>query len=464
MTWFLNFLYVAILVCGSPWMLWRYSKGKNQRGWTQKLFGNIHPVFDSQSENAHPPKRIWFHAVSVGEVNLLGPVLKEIRKIQPNVEIAISTTTETGFDLASQKHTDCFVFFCPFDFSWAIKRVLKRLRPDSLILVELEMWPNLISVTRSQGIPVIVMNGRLSEKSQRGYQRVRWLLASVFQKLSLVLCQNEVYANRFIEVGCEADKISVNGNVKFDGVQTNRLNPSTQKLIELAGIKSADKIFVAGSTQAEEDLMAAKAFQAVAKGQPELRLILVPRHPDRVGALVGQLKKLGLKTRLRSEISIADNDSANVANLANQNGPWKQDEVLIVDVIGELGGWWGVAGVAYVGGSMGTRGGQNMIEPAGYGIPLCFGPNTWNFRQIVEQLKESDACREVHSLDDMTQFLEWSLCQNKDASEMGQRAQKVVLGHLGASQRTAESLWQVIAAVNGNALKSGADSAHTKAA
>lgn len=450
MTWFLNAIYLVILICGSPWMVWRTWKGKNRRGWTQKLFGNIKPTFPSATSNQN---RIWFHAVSVGEVNLLDQIIQELRSRQPGIEIAISTTTETGFDLALLKHPDCFVFFCPFDFSWAIKRVVARLKPDALVLVELEMWPNLISVTSQKDVPVVLINARLSEKSARGYGRAHWFLNSVFRKLKLVLCQSEEYAERFVGLGCAAEKVIVTGNVKFDGIQIDRKNERTGELIELAGINPSDKLFVAGSTQLEEDLLAAKAFQKNRPNDPNLRLILVPRHPERVGALVGHLQKLGLATQLRSEISNRPPEAR-----------WDNDSVLIVDVIGELGGWWGRANIAFVGGSMGNRGGQNMIEPAGYGMPVSFGPNTWNFNETVEQLVSARACRVVHGLDDLSQFLEWSLTQAEQAAKMGEQAQKVVLQHVGASQRTVESLCQILAKCRKTTVISDQAKSNTKAA
>ena len=428
MSWLLNATYVCFLVMASPWLLWRYFQGKGRRGWKQKLFGL---VAERKSDNPC----IWLHAVSVGEVNLLTPVLNRWQELQPELEFVISTTTETGFDLARRRYPEHYVCFCPMDFTWAIKRVLKRFRPDMLVLAELELWPNLIRTTRQAGIPVAVVNGRLSANSFNGYRWLSRVLESTFKDLSLVAAQNATYAGRFCALGCDPAKVFVTGSVKFDGVETNRNNPRTRQLASLAGIAAKDLVFMAGSTQVEEDLIAASVYQQMSRNNPNLRLILVPRHPDRCGVLVDKLKLAGIPTVLRSKLSGTNTPTVESFVWRNQIKP-----VLIVDVIGELGAWWGCADAAYVGGSMGTRGGQNMIEPAAYGVPVSFGPNTENFREIVNELLSQEAATVVENAKDLKAFLNLALFQSDWAREMGKRSQTVILEHHGASGRTAGQL------------------------
>ncbi len=438
MSWILNAIYSCFLILGSPWLLWRaISKGKNRRGWGQKLFGMPGKNSIGHKSAQSTGECIWFHAVSVGEVNLLTPVLQQLTESQPDLRIAISTTTETGFDLACKKFLQHEIFFCPMDFTWAIKRVLKRLRPRMLVLAELELWPNLIQTTRAAGVPVAVINGRLSQSSHRGYQKFGWLLKPVFANLSFVAAQNQTYADRFKSLGCEPANVVVTGSVKFDGIETDRANPKTNQLKRLVGISATDQVFVAGSTQVEEDLLAAKVYQTVCCENSNARLILVPRHPERVGALVGQLDQMGIPTVLRSSLS----GSAESSDRFSVDSHTGIRPVLIVDVIGELGAWWGCADAAYVGGSMGKRGGQNMIEPAGYGVPVSFGPNTENFRDIVDQLLASDAATVVENESDLLDFVTNTF--DGDV-ESGARAQNVVLTHVGASQRTVEALCLIL--------------------
>ena len=387
--------------------------------------------------------------MSVGEVNLLGCIIDEFRSRDPKITFAISTTTETGYDLAKSKYPESYLFFCPFDFTWAIKRVLKRLKPAALVLTELELWPNLIATADRLGVDVVVANGRLSEKSARGYGRMSWLLKSSFEKLSLVLCQSNTYADRFVSLGCDRRDVRVTGNVKFDHIQTDRGNEATQELVRLSGIDAPEQVFLAGSTQLEEDLIAAKAFQELAPEYPQLRLVLAPRHPQRVGELVSQLEQLGVEIQLRSELE----SLANASGYDNRSGQQESDRtskpVLIIDVIGELGSWWGRADIAYVGGSMGSREGQNMIEPAGYGVPVSFGPRTKNFQELVNDLIANDAATVVKNQSELRDFVQHCLGDPSAAQSAGSRAQQVVLNHAGASARTVDAIFDLVRVTQG---------------
>lgn len=439
MGWLLNTVYACFLVVVSPWLLWRFlSSGKNKRGWTHKLLGLV-----AVRESTNPC--IWLHAVSVGEVNLLAPILHELKIRHPDFDFVISTTTETGFDLASKKYPDHYAFFCPLDFTWAINRALKRIRPTMLVLAELELWPNLIRTARRAGVPVAVVNGRLSANSFRGYQRFRWLVRGTFENLSMVAAQNETYAQRFRKLGCDPSNVFVTGSVKFDGVETNRSNARSLKLAQIAEIDPSDQVFVAGSTQVEEDLMVARIYQQLGQTNSNLRLILVPRHPERCGALRNELNQLGIPSVLRSGLDSGFNQKNNSDSLGrfiprDKGSVPALRPVLIVDVIGELGAWWGCADATYVGGSLGRRGGQNMIEPAAFGLPVSFGPKTENFREITQELIDHDAATVIYDQTTLQAFIKRAFTQPDWAVEIGCRAKNVVMNHLGASQRTVEVL------------------------
>ena len=454
MSFVLNAVYLCLLGIGSPWLLWRYARwGKNRRGWSQKLLG-LTPIRDSDRPC------IWFHAVSVGEVNLLAPVLQILRSRRPDLEVVISTTTETGFDLATQKYGTLSVFFFPLDFSWAIKKAFKRTKPSLIVLSELELWPNFIRLANrftvpdagrqnaqpSTGIPIVVVNGRLSEPSYRGYRRIGSLMTGAFQGLGLVMAQNATYAERFRALGCPDSRVVVTGNVKLDGLETDRRNQKTRQLARLAGLHENEAVFVAGSTQFEEDIVAARAYRQLVAHHRQLRLVLVPRHPERVPPLVRALNQLGLPVQLRSQLDWNNTGRSLVA----------EKSVLVVDVIGELGAWWGLADAAYVGGSMGSRGGQNMIEPAAYGIPVAFGPHTQNFQEIVSQLLAENAATVVRDLADLTGFVERVLTDPNWAREIGSRAQNMVLRHDGASERAVNHICEFLYSNAGNAHHSAA--------
>lgn len=421
MSWLLNIVYAASLMIISPWLVWRYLvQHKSRRGWSHKLFGGV-------------PRRIgngrcvWFHAVSVGEVNLLPRLIDRLFADQPGTDVVISTSTESGFDLAKSKYGDRLVFFCPLDFSWAVNRVLRRLRPDVLVLTELELWPNLILCAERFGTSVMIANARLSESSFIGYRRLRPIMGTVLSRICMVTAQNETYAERFKQLGCDPSRVSVTGNVKFDNAETNRDNPRTR---ELRRLLPDDKgfVFLAGSTQVEEELLAISVFKKLAITHPKLRLILVPRHPERSSKIARMIQQQGLTCQFRSQLT-------HPTQLTGQPPP-----ILVVDVIGELGGWWGVADVGLVGGSFSTRGGQNMIEPAAFGIPVCFGPRTENFRVIVEQLLDANAAEVVHDEHELLRFVSRALADAKWSREIGQRAQTLVLQQQGATARTIAGL------------------------
>jgi len=423
-----DILYGIALLIASPWLLWRaVFRSRNRRGWGQKLFGLVQP---RSSENPC----VWVHAVSVGEVNLIQPLIEGLQKRRPDLDVVISTTTETGYDLALQKYGQHSVFFYPFDFSWAIKRVIARLRPNLIVLAELEVWPNLISIADASDIPVAVVNGRLSESSFRGYQRFGWLLNSSFKKLTSVSASTQQYGDRFEQLGTPAARIQVTGSTKFDGVATDRKNEKTRHLVELAGLKPDDFVVVAGSTQPGESRMVGRIYQELVAEFSNLRLILVPRHPETCAAVKRELESSGLSVTLRSQLDLPQSMDAGV---------------ILVDVIGELSAWWGCANAAFVGGSMGgaigaKRGGQNMIEPAAYGVPVSFGPDTRNFREIVSQLLAEDAAMVVQDEASLTDFFRSVIADPVWATRMGMRARNLVAQHSGASDRTVDGLIELL--------------------
>ena len=421
----LNIIYGVCLIAMTPWLLWRkLFQNKSRRGWSHKLLGRV----PRRQGNA---ACIWIHAVSVGEVNLLKPLIEQLNRVDPNIEVVISTSTETGFDLAQNKYPAQTVFFCPMDFSWAIRQTLKRIRPDLLVLTELELWPNLIMNARSYGAQVMVANARLSESSFQGYRRFQFLLGPVLKSINLIATQNEEYAERFRQLGCTDKQIVTTGNIKFDNAKLDRNHSRTN---QLASLLPAGRRFVTvgGSTQFEEDVLLIQTFQKLVAEIPEFQLILVPRHPDRAERISRFINQQGLSFALRSET----------------NGPLEKTDginpILIIDVIGELGDWWGVADAAYVGGSMGTRGGQNMIEPSAFGIPVSFGPRTANFRNVVKQLLDREAAVVVCDQNEIESFVRRAYVDAAWSTSIGDRARQLVLSQQGATERTLDCLLAMV--------------------
>ena len=419
MPYLLNILYLALLIVISPWLLWAsIRKGKYRAGHGAKFLGLV-------------PRRtgnrpcVWMHAVSAGEVNLLESLVERLRHDFPHCDFVLSTTTRTGYEIAVKKFEGLTVFYCPLDFSWSVRRALQRIRPSLLVLAELELWPNLVHESHRRGTFVAVVNGRLSERSARGYGRIRRFVRPLLHCIDLIAVQSEEYAQRFIELGADPDAVQVTGSMKFDGAQTNRANEMTKQLRQLAGIDEQDLVFLAGSTQSPEEALAVETFRTLQDEFANLRLILVPRHPERFAEVAQLLQRSGLAWQRRSELTASGQESA---------------RILLVDAMGELSAWWGCAHVGYVGGSMGRRGGQSMIEPAAYGVAVSFGPETRNFRDVVRLMLARKAAVVVRDGGELTAFVRSCLRERERREMLGTRAQKLVSQQLGATAKTAALL------------------------
>ncbi|MDO4858153.1 MAG: 3-deoxy-D-manno-octulosonic acid transferase [Thermoguttaceae bacterium] len=423
---FFNICYFFLLLIFSPFLLYSaLFKGKYREGFGEKFLGKA-PVWEKKKSG----RRVWIHAVSVGEVNLAATILKEFERRHPDFEFVISSTSHTGMELARKKFAGRTVFYAPLDFSWAVRRAMKRVQPDFLVLIELEIWPNLLLTAEKLGVPVVVMNGRLGEKSFRNYSRIRPVMRRVMRTLTLVTAQDEASAERFRSLGVAPEKVFNVGSIKYDGAQSDRQNEKTRRLARLWNITPDDRIFLAGSTQDPEEEMAVEVFRRLAPTHPELRLILVPRHPERFAEVEKLLEKTEFETQKRTDLS----------ENPEENG---RAQILLVNTIGELGGWWGTSFVGFVGGSMGSRGGQNMLEPAAFGTCVSFGPNTWNFRDIVKKLLTHDAAVVVHDVDEMTEFVRRTLEDADFARTLGQNASRLVASQQGALKKTLDHFDQL---------------------
>jgi 3-deoxy-D-manno-octulosonic-acid transferase len=265
--------------------------------------------------------------------------------------------------------------------------------------------------------------------------------------MELIAAQNQEYAERFRQLGAAANAVHVTGSIKFDGARTRRDMPETRRLAQLAGITENDIVFLAGSTQDPEESIALSVFERLADAFPRLKLIIVPRHPERFDEVAALLDRSGLAWQRRSRLEsgpLAPRADCQLAERVDHIGP----RVLLVDAVGELGHWWGTAHVGFVGGSLTSRGGQNMIEPAGYGVAISFGPNTWNFRDVVSLLLDREAAVVVHNEQEVEAFVRRCLIDPLYASEVGRRAQRLVVEQQGAADRTIELLERLLVPAN----------------
>ncbi len=425
-----NLIYLALLFVCSP-LLWvrSHRSGKYREGWVEKLLGKAPLRIGDRP-------CIWFHAVSVGEVLLLRPLIEGLTRRRPGWEIVVSTTTSTGLAVARRSYPDLVTFYAPLDFSWATRRALTRVRPTVLALVELELWPNLIWAANQAGAKIVVVNGRLSNRSHRGYRKLRGPLGPTLRRLDTVAAQTEDYAARFVDLGVPQQRVKVTGSVKYDGLECDRNNPRTLNLRKALALHPADLVFVAGSTMEGEEAAALAAYRAAREVHPRLRLVVVPRHADRFEKVAGWLEAQGEPVLRRSWMNSPGSLASGVVDVP---------PVRLVDTLGELSAVWGLADIAFVGGSLlPGRGGQNMMEPAAYGASVLFGPYTSNFRETVSQLLERGGARQVAGVRELTSALLDDLTDPETAAARGAAARSFVLAQNGAAERTLAELDRLV--------------------
>jgi 3-deoxy-D-manno-octulosonic-acid transferase len=424
MPYLLNILYLLTLLVLSPWLLYKaLTTGKYRRGLACKLTGSV-PRPWGEGPCA------WFHGVSVGEIHLLRPVVAAFRARYPGWRCVISTTTDTGYDEACKRFPDLPVIYWPLDFTWAVRRALRRVRPGLVVLAEGELWPNFLWAAKRAGVPVAVVNGRMSPRSARRYVRLGPLARRLFGRLDLCLAQTEEYAASYRALGVRPQVVHVTGNVKYDGVQADRDNPRTQELKRLLSVAPNDLVWVAGSTQAPEEEIALGVYRQLRGRFPALRLFLVPRQKERFEEVAGLLCRAAQPFVRRSGLREPMTD---------------REAVVLVDTIGELGALWGLADLAYVGGSLdGRRGGQNMIEPAAYGAAVLFGPHTWNFKDAVGRLLEQGAAVQVEDAASLEREAARLLGDSGARARLGEAARRFVLSQRGATELTVDRLGQLL--------------------
>ncbi|MCP5146309.1 MAG: lipid IV(A) 3-deoxy-D-manno-octulosonic acid transferase [Gammaproteobacteria bacterium] len=408
--------YTVALYLATPWILLRHRRQAADYGGPAGLgerFGFV-------AASAMPLSPIWIHAVSVGEVNAARPLLRLMQSRHPGVPLLLTTTTVTAADVARRQFgaavTCCYM---PYDLPGAIARFLRRANPRLLLLMETELWPNLLSACRKRQIPVVVVNARLSAKSAAGYARASALSQEMLQSLAAIAVQTRDDSKRYIELGADPARVSITGSIKFDVSVPPTLHERGEALRQAMGARR--KVWVAGSTRDGEEALVLAAASKVLEKEPETLLILAPRHPERVPAVLELCKRVGA--------------SAVVHSSANGR-PAPDVKVYIIDTMGDLLTFYAAADIAFVGGSLVDNGGQNVIEPASVGRPIICGPSTYNFAEVVATLRDAGALVTVGSAGELASCVVRLLCQADLRTQMGQQALHACHANRGAVERT----------------------------
>lgn len=417
--WLLDAGYLALLGACSPLLVPKMSAPRYREGLAQRLLGAV-------PERRGDRPCLWIHGVSLGEILAARQLIPALVRLLPGWELVISATTLTGVQAARQRFGEHTVVYSPLDLSPIVERAFRRLRPDALVLIELDLWPNWLLAAARRKLPVALVNGRMSPRSFAGYRRARPLMRQLLAAFGLLLVQEQSYAERFVQLGADPARVEVTGNIKLD--QLPEPDPAAAEAARaITGFRPEHRVLLGGSTSGDEERHLIAAYAALREEHPELRLALCPRHPERGDEVAGWIEAAGLPLARRS-----------------QQPPPNAEAVWLFDTIGELGGLYQLADVPFVGGSLNRRGGQNMLEPAALGKPPVVGPNTWNFADAVAELLAADGIRQLAGPEELLPVLRELLADPMAAKAIGARARGAVGARRGASQRSAERIAELL--------------------
>jgi 3-deoxy-D-manno-octulosonic-acid transferase len=426
-----DILFTIFFALSSPYYfvrMWR--RGNWLPGFFQR-FGRFDANIMQALTNRHV---IWLHAVSVGEVNLCTQLIRALEPRLPNVKIVVSTTTTTGMaELRRHLPTHISKIYYPIDRRSCVVRALATIKPEAIILVETEIWPNFLWRAQALGIPVFLANARLSDRSFRGYQRFEFLFRPLFASFAGVGAQNEEDAARLRAAGCRPEAVRVVGNLKFDAAKLEEPRKlDVTALLRQLGVAPDAPVLIGGSTHDGEEMILAEVAERLRARFPKLFLILVPRHFERCRDVGRQLRERGVKFVYRNEIA---------ATTQFREG---ELDCLLVNTTGELRLFYPSATVVFVGKSLTAMGGQNPIEPGAQGKAMVFGPNMQNFADIARNFVAQNAAIQVQDPETLETAIAELLADEKRRAELGRNAFKVVRENLGAIDRTLEMILKLL--------------------
>jgi 3-deoxy-D-manno-octulosonic-acid transferase len=421
-----NFFLILLWPAAAIYMLWRrFGLKKSAESWRGQ-WGNVPNEVPDALKSTSP--RFWIHAVSVGEVMAARPVARALKSTFPGCGIVVSTTTDTGQDAARQgieRGEFAAAFYFPLDFAWTVQRVFKTVQPDAILLLETELWPNFLHLAKRRGIKVFQINGRVSDNLLRQATRWRGAWKWMTGNITAIFVRSDFDAQRLTQLRVPPSKVLLTGDVKLDGIDADAdAAKERQRIRQLLGIDETSLFWIAGSTHEGEEVLLLEAQQILQSqcDQP-LRLLIAPRHPERVEEVLQLARDKGFAVIRRSQLS-------------NENS--EKDAIIILDTVGELAEFYAAADVAFVGGSLIKRGGHNVLEPVLVGVPVLFGPSMNNFRAAADLVQDANVGQLIHSKTELTEALQNWLKDPAKRAQVIQNAQELLSQHQGAAQRVAE--------------------------
>ena len=412
-----DLIFIIFAIVYLPYFLLRK---KFHRGFVQRL-----GVLPTSLELDRP---IWIHAVSVGEAKAAEILVKQLRQVYPKKKFILSTVTTTGNKIVhSFRSQDDFVFYLPLDLSFITKGTIRRLRPCVCIIMETEIWPNLITQLNKMGVPVILVNARISDRSFLGYRMIKPLLKPILNKINIFCVQSERDAQRLSVLGVSSNKLQITGNMKFDFKDyTDFQRDYTDYKLKL-GLEREEKLFVAGSTHQGEEEIIVETYKKLLDEFPNLRLLIAPRHPERSTSVEKLIRKYGFQSIRISQL-----------NLSAIRYPLSA--IFILDTIGQLLSFYAIADIVFIGGSLIKKGGHNILEPAYFSKPILFGPHMFNFREITDLFLAEGAARMISGQAELAKGIRFLLNNPSELKEMSNRGRQLVLENQGATEKNVQRI------------------------
>ncbi|HBO85029.1 MAG TPA: 3-deoxy-D-manno-octulosonic acid transferase [Deltaproteobacteria bacterium] len=394
--------------------------GKYRKGLFEK-FGFI----DSDKLRKTGKKRVWLHAVSVGETKAVIQLVRLLKKKHPDADIVFSTMTLTGNIIANENllsYVTSVIYF-PLDLLWVVKRVVQRVSPDIFIVAEKEIWPNILNVLKAKGVPVVVVNGKISDRSFRRYLFFSFFFKCVFQNVAFFCAQTERDRHRAVALGVPAERVCVTGNLKFDMEIPVWTSPEREEIMQALGIRDSDIVFVAGSTHDGEEEIILHVFSRLKRELPGLKLLIAPRHPDRFEEIENLIKSKGFSFLKKS-------DTHHSSLITHHSF-----DVILLDTMGELGKMFGLATAAFVGGSLVNIGGHNLLEPVLHKKPVIFGQFIQDYREIADILIKSEGGIMVRDSSELEGVLRKIFLDRRLAKERGEAGYRVIEENRGVTKK-----------------------------
>jgi 3-deoxy-D-manno-octulosonic-acid transferase len=419
-----SFLFTCSLLILSPLFLFKmFYQNKYKEGLLCR-FGFFNKVIQTKLSKKSN-KTIWLHAVSVGEFLAALSIINKIKKHFPEYNLVITTTTKTGYNIAKERLLNTAdVLYSPLDLSFIVKRFIKLINPKILIIMETELWPNLIHTTHNNNIPIILLNARISDKSFNNYLKIKFFCKKILNLLNSINTQTQQDYERLTAIGAPENKLKIIGNIKFDITPQNI--PDKNIILNNLNLLPENKIFIAGSTHSGEEELILESFKYLINNNIKTTLILAPRHPERIPKIENIIKNFNFTYILKSKIK---KDKDNPYNNKNY-------QIILIDTIGELFSLYNIADIVFVGGSLIPHGGHNILEPAYFTKPIIFGKHMHNFKEISNLFLSNNAAIQVNTNNELKQTVLDLLTDNKKSNLIADNAKKLLLENQGAVDKS----------------------------